>query len=74
MLLQRGRHAKRNFYILAVLIPILLVSALFVMIGIAPFGPHNLLVSDLSTQYLQFRKNLIDLLLTTNRGKCCYSP
>lgn len=58
MLLQRGRHAKRNFYILAVLIPILLVSALFVMIGIAPFGPHNLLVSDLSTQYLQFFSEL----------------
>lgn len=54
MLSQRGRQTKRSFYILAVLIPILLVSALFVVIGIAPFGSHNLLVSDLSTQYLQF--------------------
>ncbi len=54
MLSQRGSHTKRHFYILAVLIPLLLVSALFVLIGIAPFGSHNLLVSDLSTQYLQF--------------------
>lgn len=54
MLSQRDRRIKRSFYILAVLIPIVLVSALFVVIGIAPFGSHNLLVSDLSTQYLQF--------------------
>lgn len=54
MLSQPDRHNKRSFYILAVLIPVLLVSALFVVIGIAPFGSHNLLVSDLSTQYLQF--------------------
>lgn len=58
MLLQHNLHAKRNFYIIAVLAPILLVSALFVIIGIAPFGPHNLLVSDLSTQYLQFFSEL----------------
>ncbi|MGF2384853.1 YfhO family protein [Lentilactobacillus otakiensis] len=58
MLSQRGRHTKRNFYILAVLTPFLLVSALFVVIGIAPFGAHNLLVSDLSTQYLQFFSEL----------------
>nr|WP_252892947.1 YfhO family protein [Lentilactobacillus otakiensis] len=58
MLSQRGRHTKRHFYILAVLTPFLLVSALFVVIGIAPFGAHNLLVSDLSTQYLQFFSEL----------------
>jgi len=41
MLSQRGSHTKRHFYILAVLIPLLLVSALFVLIGIAPFGSHK---------------------------------
>lgn len=58
ILSQRNGQTRLKFYILAVLMPILLVSALFAIMGIAPFGAHNLLVSDLSTQYLQFLAEL----------------
>lgn len=45
-------HVK--YKLTAILLPILVMTLLFMIIGIAPFGAKNLLISDLSTQYLQF--------------------
>ncbi|MFT9246709.1 YfhO family protein [Lentilactobacillus hilgardii] len=54
-----------RYDIISILLPIIVVSLLFTIISIAPFGSRNLLISDLSTQYLQFfaelRRQLIHL-------------
>lgn len=60
---QTKRH--RLYAVLLILIPLLTVTLLFMIVGVAPFGPKNLLISDLSTQYLQFfaelRRQLLNL-------------
>ncbi|KRL22699.1 YfhO family protein [Lentilactobacillus kisonensis] len=56
---------KLAYYIWTIMVPLIIISGVFMTIGIAPFGNHNLLISDLSTQYLQFfaelRRELLHL-------------
>ncbi|ANZ57769.1 hypothetical protein BGL34_03720 [Fructilactobacillus lindneri] len=43
-----------KYYLAAFIIPIIVILVAFAFRGIEPFGSHNLLVSDLATQYLPF--------------------
>ncbi|WP_415562806.1 YfhO family protein [Lentilactobacillus hilgardii] len=65
MLKGTRKHPHMRYDIISILLPIVVVSLLFTIISIAPFGSRNLLISDLSTQYLQFfaelRRQLIHL-------------
>lgn len=50
-------------YLLAFLIPVVVASLVFGLKKIAPFGDHNLLISDLGTQYFPFFNMLRDHLV-----------
>lgn len=63
MLTKIRMHQRFNYYISITILPVVVVSLLFIIIGIAPFGSKNLLISDLSTQYLQFFAELRRQLL-----------
>ncbi|GHP13514.1 membrane protein [Lentilactobacillus fungorum] len=56
-------HHKYLYLIYTIVVPVILVSGLFLILQITPFGGHNLLISDLSTQYLQFFAELRRQLL-----------
>ncbi|MCF6514638.1 YfhO family protein [Lactobacillus sp. S2-2] len=53
-------------YLLAFLIPVLVASVVFALNGITPFGDHNLLISDLGTQYFPFFNMLRNHLVNHN--------
>ncbi len=58
---QSKHHLK--WILFSVATPIAVVALLFLILNIAPFGTNNLLISDLSTQYLQFFAELRRQLL-----------
>ncbi|MCH4165970.1 MAG: YfhO family protein [Lentilactobacillus diolivorans] len=63
MLSTKNKWAPKYYWGAVIVTPILIISVLFILMNIAPFGVNNLLVSDLSTQYLQFFTELRRQLL-----------
>ncbi|WP_416828551.1 YfhO family protein [Ectobacillus polymachus] len=56
---------KKNKYVLygsAFLLPFAIYGILFMLLGIAPFGPKSILVTDMHTQYVQFYTYLYDVM------------
>ncbi|MBU9790183.1 YfhO family protein [Lentilactobacillus sp. IMAU92037] len=63
-MLRRDFFTRKVLYVIgAIVAPALLMSMLFLVLQLAPFGGRNLLISDLSTQYLQFFAELRRQLL-----------
>nr|WP_253726414.1 YfhO family protein [Latilactobacillus curvatus] len=52
--MKRTNKTAVSYYLLSVLVPMLLMVGLYAMLQIVPFGRHNLLISDLGTQYMPF--------------------
>ncbi|CAM2856016.1 YfhO family protein [Fructilactobacillus fructivorans] len=52
-----------KYYAAAFVIPVIVACIVFAIYGITPFGNHNLLLSDLLTQYMPFFKLLRDQML-----------
>ncbi|WP_283680289.1 YfhO family protein [Lentilactobacillus sp. Marseille-Q4993] len=64
--MQNSGKQKIRFYIEAIIIPIIVVSVIFMFLQVAPFGQNTFLISDLSTQYLQFFTELKRQLIHFN--------
>ncbi|MFT9434850.1 MAG: YfhO family protein, partial [Liquorilactobacillus satsumensis] len=58
------KKSSKSTYVLAALIPPLLVILVWATKGIFPFGNNNLLVSDLGTQYVPFLTEMRRQLLS----------
>ncbi|MCY9806397.1 YfhO family protein [Lentilactobacillus senioris] len=56
-------RTKLNYYLWAILVPLILLAIIFGVLQIAPFGGKSLLISDLATQYLPFFAYLREQLL-----------
>jgi uncharacterized membrane protein YfhO len=48
------KRQRRCQLVLAFFIPIAIIAGAFLVLGIAPFGSRNLLMSDIGTQYIPF--------------------
>ena len=65
--------AKRSTILLAaLLLPMALMTAVFILCGLTPFGNRSLGVLDMSSQYLSFLGSLRDLV--TGRASFLYLP
>ncbi|WP_459501644.1 YfhO family protein [Bacillus sp. C1] len=53
---------KKFLYTFAFLLPFSIYSVIFMLLGVAPFGPKSILVTDLHSQYVQFYTYLYDVL------------
>ncbi|KRK48548.1 bacterial membrane protein YfhO [Secundilactobacillus kimchicus JCM 15530] len=51
---QDQRLTGKRFWLIAAILSLVAVTALFLILGLAPFGPHNLAMSDMGSQYTQF--------------------
>ncbi|MBQ4308658.1 MAG: YfhO family protein, partial [Lachnospiraceae bacterium] len=60
--LVKNAKPPRSLYLLAFLIPVLIMLAAFIVKGIYPFGPHMFLRTDLYHQYAPFTAEFLNKL------------
>ena len=60
--LVKNAKPSRSLYLLAFLIPVLIMLAAFIVKGIYPFGPHMFLRTDLYHQYAPFTAEFLNKL------------
>jgi uncharacterized membrane protein YfhO len=67
-----GKFFSRfGIYILAFILPIILMGMVFVLWGVYPFGGQSILMADQFTQYIQFYNHLFNVIF--GRGSLLYS-